>query len=128
MRKMMMTAAFLVASVATANAGEMAGGAVMATEAGGNAILTDAEGMTLYTFDKDEAGVSNCYDACAENWPPLMADEGAAATGDFSLVARKDGSLQWAYKDAPLYLWVKDAKAGDMTGDGVKGVWHIAVK
>ncbi len=27
----------------------------------------------LYTFKKDKMGVSNCYDECAKNWPPLVA-------------------------------------------------------
>jgi predicted lipoprotein with Yx(FWY)xxD motif len=41
-------------------------------------------------------------------------------------VTRDDGSKQWAYKGKPLYTWVKDAKPGDVTGDGVNSVWHIA--
>jgi len=82
--------------------------------------------MTLYTFDKDTAGVSACYDACATNWPPLLAASGAMAKGKLSIVARKDGAMQWAYDGKPLYLWAKDTKAGDMTGDGVNGVWHVA--
>ena len=60
------------------------------------------------------------------NWPPLMASDGATADGDFTLVDRTDGGKMWAYKGWPLYLWVKDAKPGDMTGDGVGGVWHTA--
>jgi predicted lipoprotein with Yx(FWY)xxD motif len=32
----------------------------------------------------------------------------------------------WAYEGWPLYLWVKDTKPGDVTGDGVGGVWHAA--
>jgi len=28
-------------------------------------ILAAENGMTLYTFKKDETGKSNCYDACA---------------------------------------------------------------
>jgi predicted lipoprotein with Yx(FWY)xxD motif len=44
-------------------------------------IYTDHNGMTLYIFDKDEAGKSNCYDQCAVNWPPLMAEAGAMAEG-----------------------------------------------
>lgn len=91
-----------------------------------NGMLTDANGMTLYTFDKDEGGMSACYDECAVNWPPLLAAAGAMAEGDYTLVARKDGAMQWAYEGKPLYLWVKDTKPGDMTGDGVKGVWHVA--
>ncbi|WP_316978395.1 COG4315 family predicted lipoprotein [Shumkonia mesophila] len=97
---------------------EMAGGA--------GKILVNEKNMTLYTFDKDTAGVSACYDACATNWPPLMAASGVMPSGKFSVVARKDGAMQWAYEGKPLYLWVKDAKAGDTTGDGVNGVWHVA--
>ena len=26
----------------------------------------------------------------------------------------------------PLYLFVKDTKPGDTSGDGVGGVWHLA--
>jgi predicted lipoprotein with Yx(FWY)xxD motif len=88
-------------------------------------MLTDANGMTLYTYDMDKGGVSACYDACAANWPPLLAAADAKASDEYGLTDRKDGTKQWTYKDMPLYLWVKDAKPGDMTGDGVKGVWHV---
>lgn len=89
-------------------------------------VLTDANGMTLYTFDKDEGGVSACYDKCAENWPPLLAAADAKAEGEYGLTDRTDGSKQWTYDGKPLYLWVKDQKPGDMTGDGVNDVWHTA--
>ena len=89
-------------------------------------VLTNADGMSLYTFDKDSNGVSACYDACAENWPPLMADETAQAEGDYNLTERTDGSRQWTYKGAPLYEFIKDEEAGDVTGDGIKDVWHLA--
>ena len=90
-------------------------------------VLTDKMGMTLYTFDKDQSGMSACYDNCAQNWPPLMAMKDAKATGDFTVVTRKDGTMQWALKGMPLYTWVKDKKPGDVTGDGVGGVWHAAM-
>lgn len=38
---------------------------------------------------------------------------------------RTDGTMQWAYEGKPLYLWTKDTKPGDVTGDGVGGVWHV---
>ena len=38
----------------------------------------------------------------------------------------KLGSMQWAKDGMPLYYWVKDMKSGDVTGDGVKGVWDAA--
>ena len=47
---------------------------------------------------------------------------------EYTLVQRKDGTMQWAYDGKPLYLWKKDTKPGDMTGDGVGGVWHVALE
>jgi predicted lipoprotein with Yx(FWY)xxD motif len=119
-------AAALAICAGPAFADDYVGGAVMSMDAGGKEVLTDAKGMTLYTYDKDTAGVSNCYDKCAVNWPPLMAADGATAEGDFTLVDRTDGGKMWAYKGWPLYLWVKDQKPGDTTGDMVGEVWHTA--
>jgi predicted lipoprotein with Yx(FWY)xxD motif len=88
-------------------------------------IYVDEKGMTLYTFDKDEANKSNCYDDCAVNWPPLTAAADAMAEGEWTVIERTDGTSQWAYEGKPVYLWIKDMKAGDTTGDGVGGVWHV---
>ncbi|BAN51287.1 hypothetical protein [Metapseudomonas resinovorans] len=89
-------------------------------------MLVDAKGMTLYTYDKDSDGKSACVGQCAQNWPPLMAEAGAKAEGEWSVVTRDDGSSQWAYDGKPLYTFVMDKKAGDVTGDGKMGVWHVA--
>jgi predicted lipoprotein with Yx(FWY)xxD motif len=89
--------------------------------------LADSRGMTLYTFDRDAAGKSNCNGKCAENWPPLKADGTSQPAGNWSVVTRDDGSKQWAYKGKPLYGWVKDQKPGDTTGNGVNNnTWHVA--
>lgn len=88
----------------------------------------DSKGMTLYTFDKDAGGKSACNGPCATNWPPLMAAADAKASGDWTIVARDDGSKMWAYKGKPLYTFAKDTKPGDTTGDGfLNGAWHIAM-
>ncbi len=91
-------------------------------------VLVGANGMTLYTFDKDAAGSgkSACNGQCASNWPPLLATDAATASGDYAVVTRDDGKKQWALKGKPLYFWAKDAKPGDRTGDGVLGFWHTA--
>jgi len=90
-------------------------------------VLANPAGMTLYVFDKDQAnsGKSVCNDKCAALWPPFMAPADAKASGDYTIVTRDDGAKQWAYKGRPLYLWIKDSKAGDMTGDNVGNVWHV---
>jgi len=90
-------------------------------------ILTNPAGMTLYVFDKDSGGKSACNGPCAKNWPPLEATAGAQPEGSYTVIARDDGTHQWAYKGRPLYTWVKDQKPGDKTGDGfLNGAWHVA--
>ena len=89
-------------------------------------VLVGPNGMALYTFDRDTAGKSACNGPCAGNWPPLMAGAGAAASDDWSVVTRDDGSKQWAYQGKPVYYWSKDAKPGDHGGDGFNHVWHVA--
>ncbi|WP_246687363.1 hypothetical protein [Mesorhizobium sp. B2-5-9] len=89
------------------------------------APVTIANGMTLYTYDKDQKGKTNCYDKCATNWPPLKAKAGAKADDEWSVVDRTDGTKMWAYDGKPVYTFIKDKKAGDVTGDGVAGVRHV---
>jgi predicted lipoprotein with Yx(FWY)xxD motif len=103
-----------------------AGAQTMPAKKAADGTLTDAKGMTLYTFDRDAGGKSACNGPCATNWPPLAATGDAKASGDWTIVTRDDGSKQYAYKGKPLYTWSKDAKPGDKTGDGVNNVWHTA--
>lgn len=108
-------------------AGKMPAGVQTRKLDSGTVILTDAKGMTLYIFEKDADGKSACTGNCAKNWPPLAAAADAKPMGDWTIITRDDGSKQWAYKGKPLYGWVKDAKPGDTTGDGV-GAWKMAVQ
>lgn len=96
--------------------------------------LTGKDGMTLYFFTKDVfAGSSTCYGPCAENWPPVLVVDGATVTagdgvtGVIGQAARTDGTTQVTYDGRPLYTWVNDAAAGDTTGQGVGGVWFVAM-
>jgi len=94
--------------------------------------LVAANGYTLYTFTNDDAGVSNCVDQCATNWPPFTvgADEpfvaGAGVEGELATIERADGSFQVTYNDLPLYFWVNDTAPGETTGQGVGDVWFVA--
>jgi predicted lipoprotein with Yx(FWY)xxD motif len=89
-------------------------------------MLTDHQGMTLYTFDKDAGAKSMCNAQCETNWPPLMAKEGDKSMGEWTVITRDDGKKQWAYDGKPLYTFAGDKQAGEKTGDGKGGVWHIA--
>lgn len=112
----------LFLGVAGAYAAEPAGTATI----DGSKVYTDAAGMTLYTFDKDSAGKSACDGDCAMKWPPFKAAADAKAEGDWTVVKRSDGSMMWAHKGKPLYTYEGDKKAGDKTGDGMGGAWHLA--
>lgn len=107
---------------------KMAGTAPAAPTKVMDGVLTNSAGMTLYTFDKDAAGSgkSVCNGQCAALWPPLLAAVDAKPVGDYTIVTRDDGARQWAYKGKPLYLWAKDTKPGERSGDGFNNVWKLA--
>lgn len=90
-------------------------------------VLTDNQGRTLYTFDKDigAPGKSVCNAQCATNWPPFLVVSNDPAQGDWSIITRDDMKKQWAYKKQPLYYWSKDKQPGEQTGDGIGNVWHV---
>lgn len=115
----------LLTGVLTAGAA-LAGNVIETGDTAVGKVLTDGSGMTLYTFDKDTGAVSNCYGDCAVKWPPLEAKANARPSEKFGIIIRADGSRQWAYKGEALYTWFKDEAPGDITGDGVKNVWHVA--
>ena len=105
---------------------------MMATSSGPakvvDGVLVGPNERTLYTLDADptDGSRSTCNGPCAANWPPLKATPEARGGGDWTVLARDDGSRQWVYKGRPVYYWSKDTKAGDRTGDGVNGVWRLA--
>jgi predicted lipoprotein with Yx(FWY)xxD motif len=96
-------------------------------------VLTDGDGRALYMFTKDSKGTSDCYDACAKAWPPVVASgKPAAGPGlDDSKIGstqRKDGATQVTYNGMPLYYFVKDQGPGEAKGQGIKaqgGEWYL---
>lgn len=104
----------------------------LAVSLGPDGNFVGYEGLTLYTFDNDEPGVSSCTDDCLVNWPPLLvatADNLALGDGldpaDFATITREDGALQVTFQGMPLYFYFEDLAPGDTKGDGLGDVWHI---
>ena len=125
MKAMIIAAGLAAALLSTAALAQPA--AIKAGDSAKGKVLTDAKGMTLYTFAKDAGGKSACNGPCAANWPPLMASADAKPDGDYTIITRDGGGKQWAYKGHPLYTWKNDKKSGDITGDGfLNGAWKIA--
>jgi predicted lipoprotein with Yx(FWY)xxD motif len=93
-------------------------------------FLTDAKGMTLYTFKNDMPGMSHCEGGCVDNWPVYYSEsvevKEVASAKDFGTITRGDGKKQTTYKGMPLYYFVGDKAAGDTNGQGKKDVWYVA--
>jgi predicted lipoprotein with Yx(FWY)xxD motif len=102
-----------------------------ASSSAGN-IVVDAKGMSLYFFTKDvkDSGTSACTGACLTAWPPLLTTAATPAaegiTGTLGTITTPDGAKQVTLNGLPLYYYQKDAKPGDVTGQGVGGVWYLS--
>jgi len=136
-RAPVVTAAALLAALATLVAVHAASGApaaanVKVAKTALGSILADSRGRTLYMFAADKGKTSVCYGKCAAFWPPLLSHGKHVAVGAgvksplLGTTKRKDGSTQITYAGHPLYLFVKDTKAGQTNGQGlnvVGGLW-----
>jgi predicted lipoprotein with Yx(FWY)xxD motif len=88
------------------------------------AVLTDAQGKTLYYFLPERGGRIACTGQCAEVWPPVPPPAGSTSvipglSGQIGRLTRPDGSAQLTYATWPLYTFVKDTVPGEATGQGV---------
>jgi predicted lipoprotein with Yx(FWY)xxD motif len=106
------------------SAGNAAAG-VQVVQTGAGAVFADMQGLSLYTYDHDTISASTCYNACANAWPPLLTTA-TTLTAPFGVTTRTDGTTQVTYDDHPLYRYAGDGAEGDINGDGVDGIWHLA--
>ena len=94
-------------------------------------VLASGNGLTLYYFsaDKPGSGTSVCTAGCAVAWPPLAAPVKAPAgvrlPGPLGMITRPGGVRQVTLDGLPVYTYVGDKAPGQVTGDGIKGVWHV---
>jgi predicted lipoprotein with Yx(FWY)xxD motif len=93
------------------------------------AVLTNAQGMTLYYFTPDTSTQTACTGSCASTWPPLLASGKVAASpqlpGELEAYKNANGS-QVIYNDHPLYAFSGDSAAGQANGQGIGGNWFVA--
>jgi predicted lipoprotein with Yx(FWY)xxD motif len=120
--------ATLLSGEVTASGVDKVGIKVMQKERLGK-FLAAGNGLTLYSFTRDEKNVSHCIEGCAVNWPPFYVDPSAVVEGcestDFATITRSDGKKQTTYKNMPLYHFIRDKYPGDTLGQGVGKVWFI---
>ena len=111
-----------------------AGAATVSTAGGDLGVhLVDADGRTLYLWEKDTGSTSTCTGACASAWPPLLTDGAPAAAGDaraglLGTAARPDGTTAVTYAGHPLYRFAGDSAPGDANGqesDAFGAEWYV---
>jgi predicted lipoprotein with Yx(FWY)xxD motif len=95
---------------------------------GGVVVLTNAKGLTLYSFAPDSPGKSACYGSCAAYWLPVPghASAGPGVTGQLGTITRTDGSTQATYDGHPLYTYIADSLPGQDKGNKLNlngGLW-----
>jgi len=104
-----------------------------ATAGGLGPFLTGAGGRTLYILTKDSPGTSTCTGGCASVWPPFTVSgatapsAGSGVTGKLATLTRSDGGIQVTYDGMPLYYFSGDSAAGQTNGQGVQGIWYVAL-
>ena len=103
---------------------------LQARDVGGVTLLTNASGLTLYSFAPDTAAKSACYGSCAAYWPPVTGtpSAGTGVTGQLGTITRTGGATQATYDGHPLYTYIGDSAPGQASGNNLNlngGLWHV---
>jgi predicted lipoprotein with Yx(FWY)xxD motif len=95
-------------------------------------ILVNAQGRSLYLFEKDKNGKSACSGACAKAWPPLLTTGKPSAAGGVNAkllgTTKRSNGTQVTYNGHPLYTFFQDTKAGQTNGEGSTAfgaAWYV---
>jgi len=97
-------------------------------------ILVGPTGRAIYLFLADSGTSSSCNTAsCVQNWPPVLT-KGAPQAGSgvsaslLGTTTRKDGTTEVTYAGHPLYYFIADQQAGQISGQGIDAFgapWYV---
>jgi len=112
-----------------ASSAAASGSTVSQRTIGGEQVLINAQGMTLYWFAPDTSTASKCTGSCATYWPPVKGPvtAGSGVTGTLGTITRSDGTTQASYDGHPLYTYAGDTAPGQNKGNGLNvsgGLWY----
>jgi predicted lipoprotein with Yx(FWY)xxD motif len=105
---------------------------ITTTDSDYGSMLFDERGQAIYLFDRETSDEAQCYDECAEAWPPVLTEGPPEADGDvdaalLGTTERDDGSVQVTYNGHPLYFYADEApgevKCHDV--DDYGGTWLV---
>jgi predicted lipoprotein with Yx(FWY)xxD motif len=78
-------------------------------------VLFDDTGQAIYLFDKEQTTQPECYDECADAWPPVLTESApvpalGARADELGTTTRTDGTTQVTYAGHPLYYYAHEGK------------------
>jgi predicted lipoprotein with Yx(FWY)xxD motif len=93
-------------------------------------VLANAKGMILYYKLNDPRPASACTGACAQSWPPVLANGMTMITSSMALphklaVYMTANGNQVEYDGHPLYTYTGDMTPGQFSGRGMGNVWYL---
>jgi predicted lipoprotein with Yx(FWY)xxD motif len=97
-------------------------------------IVVGHAGRTVYIYDVDHKGThtSACTGPCRQAWPRVTFKgtastkiKVAGVTGKVGSIAAGKGTRQVTLNGWPLYYYAGDAKAGQVKGQGLDGIWWV---
>ncbi|WP_051218356.1 COG4315 family predicted lipoprotein [Nocardioides insulae] len=118
----------------TADSSGDAQAALMLADSAVGEIVVDGEGRAVYQYDADRQGAttSACTGDCAQQWPAVPAGTAGPAdlpapgvTGRLGTITGVDNVSQLTLDGWPLYYYAGDEEPGDVSGQGVGGVWWL---
>lgn len=113
-------------TMSSASRSSVAANVVSLGKTGLGSVLVDARGRTLYLFEKDRRGMSECNGACLTYWPVLTSHVAPRAGKGVNQAllgqtrAARGGARQVTYAGHPLYTFALDTRPGQTAGEGVK--------
>lgn len=87
-------------------------------------ILRTRDGYSVYATTADAPDQSNCTDVCLLEWEPIRAPAYAKPRGEFGIIERSPGILQWTFRQQPVYKHIGEP-VGKMYGSDVPGWYNV---
>ncbi len=95
-------------------------------------MLFNEKQQAIYIWELEESSDAECYNDCAEAWPPVLTDGHPQATGEVNndllgTTKRSDGSTQVTYNGHPLYYYAHEG-AGEVECHNISthgGLWWV---
>lgn len=90
-------------------------------------LLTTSDSRSIYVYDRDAPGKSNCVGDCLADWTPVQAPASVQQQGDWTVIAHPSGIRQWAFRRQPVYTRNADTKRPSLEGGDMPGWRNVYV-